>query len=164
VNRRELLKLIFGSFASVVVPTKGWTAPVKTDFVYLCRVALSHEYGAIIQYVNHAGAVDSEEVAAVLLKNMEDEIKHARFLVKVILEQTGSLKVPVWPPQVSNNVLNMLRIDSKLETSAIRLYSRILSNSPPSAYRRELEKIFKTEKIHFKRLERLIDEFKEKKD
>jgi len=163
VKRRELLKLVFGSLASFVVPTEGRAAPLKADFLYLCRVALSHEYGAIVQYVNHAGAVNSKEVATVLLENMEDEVRHARFLVKVILEQSGSLKVPIWPPQVSKSVLTMLNSDSKLETSAVALYSRILSSNPPPVYREEFERILETEKVHFERLERLINELKAEK-
>ena len=85
MDRRDILKLMFGSLAGFVVPAESLATPkCGSIFVDLCNLAISHEYGAIVQYINHSGLIADKKITAVLEKNMQDDIFHASKIQKYL--------------------------------------------------------------------------------
>ncbi len=162
MDRRDILKLLFGSLASSVVPVKSLSAVnQKSDlFVNMCNIAISHEYGAIVQYINHAGHIDNKKVQTVLLSNMHDEVYHARMITKFLVKEGATPTVSVWPPQTGKTLQQLLEEDINGETAAIKLYQKILDLPESKRYRDSFYNFLKREEVHRSRLTELLNAIK----
>ena len=162
MKRRDVLKLLFGSLASFVVPVEAPAKELNSGnvFVDLCNLAISHEYGAIVQYLNHAGIVGEGKVSDVLLSNLQDELYLARKLTEILVREGATPTVSVWSPQTGKGVMKLLQEDLNGERAAVRLYSKLL-DLPESVRFRDLINSFKVkEEIHESRLVELINAYK----
>ncbi len=159
MKRREILKFIFGSLASFVVPLSSSAKTVSqgSKFVVLCNLAISHEYGAICQYINHSGIVDDEKVRKVLESNMYDEIVHARGITEILVKEGATPTVAVWPVQTGKSLKKLLEEDVEGENQAIKLYSSILDLPESSKYRDQIYAYLKREELHRLRLVRILN-------
>lgn len=159
MNRREALKLLFGSLVSFVVPVKASAEQIfnTTSFVDLCNLAISHEYGAIIQYINHAGVVNDKKVKSILLANMHDEIYHARRITEILVKEGATPTVAMWPPQTGKSLKQLLEDDIRGEEAAIRLYQQILDLKESSKYRSDFQLFLDREVVHRSRLVELAN-------
>ena len=162
LKRRGILKLLLGSLTSFVaikpVSSEGSLfANSESEFTNLCNIAISHEYGAIVQYINHSGLVGDKSVEKLLVSNMKDEIVHARELTKLLVREGAKPTVAVWPPQTSEKLVELIREDIAGETSAIELYQKILDLPESKKYRNLIYSFLKREELHRERLKRLLD-------
>jgi len=156
MRRRDVLKIVFGSLASFVA-LKPSSAQGNL-FVSLCNIAISHEYGAITQYINHSGIVENGRIDEVLLSNMRDEVVHARGLTKILLKEGATPTVTPWPAATGKTVKVLIEEDIKGEEAAINLYQQILSLPESSRYRDEISKYLERERLHRKRLVGILHE------
>ena len=153
MKRREILKLIFGSLSAFVVPVRSEAEVVKNDkFITFCNLAISHEYGAICQYINHSGIIQDEKVRKVLEMNMKDEVFHARSLTEILVKEGATPTVAVWPPQTGLKFEKLIEEDIGGENQAIRLYSVILELKESSKWRDSIYSFLKREEVHRSRL------------
>jgi len=162
VKRRLLLKFMFGSLAGLVAirPSVSHSTLFmnnESQFVNLCNLAISHEYGAIVQYVNHSGLIEDKAIWSVLLENMNDEVVHARELTRILVREGATPTVAIWPPQSGKKVLKLLKEDIAGENAAIELYQKILDLPEAKNYRDRIYSFLKREKLHRERLQRLLD-------
>ena len=160
MKRRDILKIMLGSLAQFVVPVKADAQLLfsQNSFVDLCNLAISHEYGAIVQYINHAGLIKEEKVKKVLLANMQDEIYHARRITEILIKEGATPTVTIWPPQTGKKLKILLEEDISGEEAAIRLYQKILDLKESAKYRKDFNFFLNREIVHRGRLVRLIDE------
>ncbi|SMP15788.1 bacterioferritin [Desulfurobacterium pacificum] len=154
MKRREILKILFGSLTSFVIPVKAPAEQIfnTTTFINLCNLAISHEYGAIIQYINHAGLINQKKIKNVLLSNMRDEIYHARRITEILIKEGATPTVAMWPPQTGKNLKQLLEEDISGEEAAIRLYQQILDLKESSKYRDDFQFFLNREITHRSRL------------
>jgi bacterioferritin len=162
LKRRKILKFLLGSLAGAVVvkPVKSEASlslNSESEFVSLCNVAISHEYGAIVQYINHAGLINDKGVESLLLSNMGDEVIHARELTRLLVKEGAQPTVAVWPPQTAKELKELIREDIQGETSAIELYQKILDLPESKKYRDLISSFLKREELHRERLKRLLN-------
>jgi len=158
MDRRNLLKLMFGSLAGFVVPAKSLAISGSGSvFVDLCNLAISHEYGAIAQYINHAGLIADKRITNVLEKNLQDEVFHARKITEILVKEGATPTVAMWPPQTGKDVRTLLEEDINGEIAAIKLYQKILDLPESKKYRNHFSSFLEREKLHRSRLMELLD-------
>jgi bacterioferritin len=149
---------MFGSLAGFVVPAKSLATPdCSSIFVDLCNLAISHEYGAIVQYTNHSGLIANKKITAVLVKNMQDEIFHARRITEILVKEGATPTVAMWPPQTGKSIKILLEEDINGEIAAIKLYQKILDLSESKKYRDDFLSFLEREKLHRSRLVELLN-------
>jgi len=99
----------------------------------LLDLALQHEYGAIVQYSNHAGiisAIVSDKDSSFtdrVQQIIADEVHHAILLSDILTRNNVTPTISVWPPQTCENTAEMLQKDIIAEIGAIKLYEQISS-------------------------------------
>jgi len=153
VKRRDFLKLVFGSLAPFVVPVRvNASIPANPPFVSLCNIAIAHEYGAIVQYINHSGLILDEKIRKTLEENMYDEIVHARRLTEILVKEGATPTVSIWPPQTGRELKRLIEEDIEGENAAIKLYTQILDLQESKKYRDEIYSFLKREELHRSRL------------
>lgn len=158
MDRREILKLMFGSLAGFVVPAKSPATPRGGSiFVDLCNLAISHEYGAIVQYINHSGLIADKKITDVLAKILQDEIFHARRITEILVKEGATPTVAMWPPQTGKSVRALLEEDINGEIAAIKLYQKILDLPESKKYRDDFLSFLEREKLHRSQLMELLD-------
>ncbi len=162
VKRRMVLKFMFGSLAGMLSlkPFPSEASIFMNDesqFVNLCNLAISHEYGAIVQYINHSGLIGDRAIWSVLLENMNDEVVHARELTRLLVKEGAKPTLAVWPPQSGKKRIELLKEDVAGENAAIELYQKILDLPESKKYRDLIYSFLKKEKVHRERLQRLLD-------
>ncbi len=158
MHRRDVLKLMFGSLACFVVPVKSLANPRSGSvFVDLCNLAISHEYGAIVQYINHSGLITDRKVVNVLVKNMQDEIFHAQKITEILVREGATPTVAMWPPQTGKSVKTLFEEDISGEIAAIKLYQKILDLPESKKYRDYFSSFLEREKLHRSRLMELLN-------
>ncbi len=162
MERRKFLKYIFGGLAPFVVPVKSLSAVKESNlFVSMCNIAISHEYGAIVQYINHAGYVEERnKVQSVLLSNLQDEIFHARKITSLLVKEGATPTVSIWPPQTGKTLQQLLEEDINGESAAIKLYQKILDMPESKRYRDLFYSFLKREELHRSRLTELLNAIK----
>jgi bacterioferritin len=149
---------MFGSLAGFVVPAKSLAIPAcGSVFVDLCNLAISHEYGAIVQYTNHSGLIANKKVTDVLEKNLQDEIFHARKITEILVKEGATPTVAMWPPQTGRSIRNLLEKDIDGENAAIKLYQKILDLPESKKYRNYFSSFLEREKLHRSRLMELLN-------
>ena len=161
MKRRNFVKLIFGSLSSFVVPVESiGSTKVAPSFTSLCNIAIAHEYGAIVQYINHSGLITDKRIKGILEKNMQDEIIHARRLTEILVKEGATPTISLWPPQTGKTVEQLINEDIAGENAAIRLYSRILDLPESKKYRDDIYSFLKREGTHRSRLVGIMNELK----
>jgi len=97
----------------------------------LLDLALQHEYGAIVQYSNHAGIISTLEsdrnssVKDRVEQIIVDEIHHAILISNILTRNDVRPTISVWPPQTAKKPVDMLQKDIMAEKGAIKLYEQI---------------------------------------
>ncbi len=161
-GRRKALKLLFGTLASQVLIKPASAVKTGDAFINLCNLAISHEYGAIVQYINHSGVISDHKLDSVFMMNMKDEIVHARSITEFVLKEGGTPTVGIWPPQTGKDPVTLIKEDIAGETAAINLYQQILDMPESRKFRDAVYKFLRNEIEHRKRLKKLLKEFSEK--
>ena len=163
MKRRNFLKLVFGSLASFVVPLETKANVIDPPFVSLCNIAIAHEYGAIVQYINHSGLIADRGIREVLEENMADEIFHARRLTEILVKEGAKPTISIWPPQTGRNLKTLIEEDIAGENAAIKLYSQILDLLESKKYRNDIYSFLKREETHRSRLVGIMGAIKKSK-
>ena len=123
----------------------------------MCNLAISHEYGAIVQYTNHSGLIANKKITDVLKRNLQDEIFHARKITEILVKEGATPTVAMWPPQTGKSVRTLLEEDINGEIAAIKLYQKILDLPESKKYRDHFSSFLEREKLHRFRLMELLD-------
>ena len=158
MKRREILKLIFGSLAMHLTIKPTYAS--ENLFINLCNIAIAHEYGAIIQYINHSGIINNKRIDDILLRNMRDEVEHARGITRILIKEGAAPTIAAWPPMTGKELKDLLEEDIKGEEAAINLYSQILSLEESKKYRDSIASYMKKEKVHRERLIGILNAIK----
>ena len=162
MKRRDFIKIIFGALSPFVVqlkPEKAY-AEFGHPFVSLCNLAIAHEYGAIVQYINHSGLISNSKIKETLEENMQDEIVHARRLTEILVKEGAFPTVSIWPPQTGKGMKKLIEEDIEGENAAIKLYSQILDLPESKKYRDDIYSFLKREEIHRSRLVEILSAVK----
>ncbi len=120
----------------------------------LLDLALQHEYGAVVQYGNHAGIIaalnkDSEGSIGEAIKEIVcQEMHHAIFLTDIIKKGNVEPTVAVWPPQTAVAADQMIQKDIDAETGAIKLYQQILTLDFDDKIKTDIDQIIQAEEAH----------------
>ncbi len=130
----------------------------------LLDLALQHEYGAIVQYSNHAGIISSlakendSEVKEQIEHVIFDEVQHAILLSNILTNNGVTPTISVWPPQTAEKPLDMIKKDIMAEHGAIKLYEQISSLDLTDSERDIIETIGNAEVAHHAMFSQLVDE------
>ncbi len=94
-------------------------------------LAIQHEYGAIIQYCNHAAllqpaADDAAPERRLYQQIIADEVRHAIDLNAAMVRLGARPGVAIWPPLLADERRAMLDLDIQAEEGAIELYRSLL--------------------------------------
>jgi len=133
--------------------------PVKQKFsdqkFELIDLALQHEFGAVVQYGNHAGVIahlqknsETDTLTNTIQQIINDEVLHAVQLTQIMKEEGEEPTIAVWPPQTAETTREMIAQDIAAESGAVKLYQQILSFNFNDRVKRKIEKIMQTEKLH----------------
>lgn len=122
----------------------------------LIDLALQHEFGAIVQYGNHAGVIaalhlDNEEAntfSNTVRDIINEEIHHAILLTEIMTRNSHEPSVAVWPPQTGKTTQEMLQKDIAAEAEAVKLYEQILSLDFDDSTKQTIEAIKHAEVLH----------------
>jgi rubrerythrin len=174
VNRRAFLSTGVGLLTLPAVVQisgcrgNGQSEPEKKIFpdpkFELLDLALQHEFGAIVQYANHAG------VMTALDRNSGDthidtfqeiicaEAHHSIHLSNILKKNGVEPTVAVWPPQTAATPMEMVQNDLAAESGAIDLYQQILEKDFDDPTKRIIEKLLFSEKTHHHYFSKLLSE------
>jgi rubrerythrin len=119
----------------------------------LIDLALQHEFGAVVQYGNHAGVIaslkqESNGITTAIEEIITDEVHHAVLLTQIMKENDVEPSIAVWPPQTAETPNLMIQKDIAAEVGAIKLYQQILSLDFDTQTKIIIEKIMQSEKLH----------------
>lgn len=130
----------------------------------LLDLALQHEFGAIVQYGNHAGVITAVncDPGGTISKTFEEIIRHEVYHsihLSDILKKNGiEPTVAVWPPQTAATPVEMVQKDLAAESGAIALYQQILEKDFDDPTKRIIEKLLFSEKSHHHYFSKLLSE------
>jgi rubrerythrin len=130
----------------------------------LLDLALQHEFGAIVQYGNHAGVITALQsdpdgsIARTFREIIANEVHHSIHLSDILKKNNIEPTVAVWPPQTAATALEMVQKDLSAECGAIALYQQILENDFDDPAKRVIEKLLVAEQTHHHYFSKLIDE------
>lgn len=174
VNRRAFLSMGVGLFTLPAVAQitgcrgNSKSEPEKKIFpdpkFELLDLALQHEFGAIVQYGNHAGviiAVNSDPDGTIAEKFEEiicHEVYHSIHLSDILKKNGIEPTVAVWPPQTAATPVEMVQKDLAAESGAIALYQQILEKDFDDPTKRIIEKLLFSEKTHHHYFSKLLSE------
>ncbi len=99
------------------------------QFIKLMNVALSWEYAAMIQYIQHASMLTGPEYVAVIdeeLQHAQEEFNHAVRLSDKIQHLGGIPTVVVAEVKTSLDNAEMLRQDLQAEIDALNRYRKLV--------------------------------------
>ncbi len=118
------------------------------------NTALSWEYSAVVQYVQHATVMTGAEYDAItkeLAVHANEELAHALSVAQLISDLGATPTVEVAPREVSTDVRTMLQQDLEGEEKAIAIYKRLIAAAEELqefGQRRILEDILMQEEEH----------------
>jgi rubrerythrin len=174
VNRRAFLSIGIGLLTLPAVAQisgcsgKGPGEPEKKIFpdpkFELLDLALQHEFGAIVQYGNHAGVITAldNDPGGALVRTFEEiicsEAQHSIHLSTILKKNGIEPTVAVWPPQTAATPAEMVEKDVAAESGAIDLYQQILEKDFDDPTKRIIEKIVSSEKQHHHYFSKLLSE------
>jgi rubrerythrin len=130
----------------------------------LLDLALQHEFGAIVQYGNHAGVIKAfnSDPGGTISKTIEEiicqEVHHSIFLSDILKKNGIEPTVAVWPPQTAATPVEMVRQDVSAESGAVALYQQILEQDFDDPTKRIIEKLLSTEEAHHHYFSKLLSE------
>jgi rubrerythrin len=130
----------------------------------LLDLALQHEFGAIVQYSNHAGvitALNSDPkgtIAKTIAEIICEEVHHSIHLSDILKKNDAEPTVAVWPPQTAATPAEMAKQDLAAESGAVALYQQILEQDFDRPTKRIIEKILSAEKAHHHYFSELLSE------
>lgn len=144
-----------------ILPEKKLFTDPKLE---LMDLALQHEYGAIVQYSNHAGIISTLESNGDssfkdrVKQIIADEVHHAILLSNILTRNDVTPTISVWPPQTAKKPVDMLQKDILAEKGAIDLYEQI-STLDLNDYEKEvIDTIAHAELIHYHIFSELMEE------
>ena len=120
----------------------------------LLDLALQHEFGAVVQYGNHAGIIaslnqDSDgSIGGVIKDIIGHEVQHAILLTNILKNHNIEPTVAVWPPQTADTADKMIKKDIAAESGAIKLYQQILTLDFDYNTKTTIERIMHSEETH----------------
>ncbi|MFW5730740.1 MAG: ferritin-like domain-containing protein [Desulfonatronovibrionaceae bacterium] len=168
ISRRNLIKsaaLASGMLAAW--PGVSWAASAESaysqELTELLNLALKHEYGAVVQYSNHAGLLChwvNQDPARTIQAVIADEVDHAVTLTRFLIQSGAKPTLAVWPPQTGDSPARVINQDIAAEQSAISLYSRILELDLDPELGRVIETIIEAEQSHKKIFQELAQEIR----
>jgi len=158
-KRRFLLKVVFGTLSTFVLVKPSLAGVGSSEFVNTANLIISREYGAIVQYINHSGLVE-EAVGETFLKNMEEEVIHARELTRILVKEGATPTLAVWPPRSGKRVEKLVKEDLENERALIELYQKLLLLPEAGKYKDLLNSFLQSELQHRERLVRLLGSLK----
>jgi rubrerythrin len=130
----------------------------------LLDLALQHEYGAVVQYSNHAGVIRAlnRDPRGTIAKTLEgiicNEVSHAIHLSDILKKNGIEPTVAVWPPQTAATPKEMAQQDLDAETGAIALYQQILEQDFDNLTKQIIQKLLLSEKSHHHYFSKLLAE------
>lgn len=144
------------------IPKKKIYADPKLE---LLDLALQHEFGAVVQYSNHAGVIAAlnhdktgylrDQVQTIIA----DEVEHAIEISEILKKNNLQPSVTVWPAQLGETPKEMLEKDIKAEEGAMKLYEQILALPLNDMEKRIIEQIALSEEMHFTTFTSLFGDF-----
>ncbi|MGD9007000.1 MAG: ferritin-like domain-containing protein [Desulfobacteraceae bacterium] len=174
VSRRALLSMGVGLLTLPAVAQicgcrgDGQSEPEKRIFsdpkFELLDLALQHEYGAIVQYSNHAGVITalSSDPGGTIAKTFKEiicqEVRHSIHLSDILKKNGVEPTVAVWPPQTAATPVQMVKQDLAAESGAVALYQQILDQDFDAPTKRIIEKLLFSEKAHHHYFSKLLAE------
>jgi len=114
------------------------------------NLALEHEFGAIVQYCNHAGIGDNNYLKKIIPEIVSQEVNHAIAISNIIKSLGYSPTLSLWPPQTGKTLSEMINKDINAEKNAIELYEDILKLNLAKKIKKTVYKIIKHEENHLK--------------
>lgn len=121
----------------------------------LIDLALQHEFGAVVQYGNHAGVIahlhknsETDTFTKTIQQIITDEVHHSIQLTQIMKEEGEEPTIAVWPPQTAETTQDMIAQDIAAESGAVKLYQQILSQDFDDRVKRIIETIMQTEELH----------------
>jgi rubrerythrin len=81
----------------------------------LLDLALQHEFGAVVQYINHAGVITAlnsdpgDTITKTFEKIICEEVRHSIHLSDILKKNDIEPTVAVWPPQTAATALDMVQ-------------------------------------------------------
>jgi rubrerythrin len=130
----------------------------------LLDLALQHEFGAVVQYSNHAGVIKAlnSDPGGTIAKTLEEiifqEVRHSIHLSDILKKNGIEPTVAVWPPQTAAKPEEMVQQDLAAESGAIALYQQILEQDFDNPTKRIIEKLLRSEKAHHHYFTKLLAE------
>lgn len=126
----------------------------KSQFIAKLNKALEMEYGAAVQYIQHAAVITGaqyESIAKELVVHANEEIGHAVKVSVIIVDLDGVPSVDVEKRLVSPEAVVMLEQDLSGEQAAIAIYKELITMANEmgeSGIRLVLEGILANEEEH----------------
>ncbi len=120
----------------------------------LLDLALQHEFGAVVQYGNHAGVIEAigrdvdGSIQDIIQDIVNQEIHHAILLTTILKKNNIEPTVAMWPPQTAPTAGEMIRKDIAAESGAVKLYQQILTLDFDDETKKIIENIMRSEKVH----------------
>ncbi len=164
LDRRTFLTVTASCLAVPVIAQlsgckgNGKSEPEKKIFsdpkFELLDLALQHEFGAVVQYGNHAGVIaalgrDSDgSIKSVIGEIVNQEIQHAILLTEILKKNSLEPTVAVWPPQTAPAALEMIQKDVAAERGAVELYQQILTLDFDDQTKKIITDIMHSEEVH----------------
>jgi bacterioferritin len=123
---------------------------------------LAHEYSAIISYLLYSRLVSGPqrvELAGFLEHEIEDELKHAKFLSQKVVALGGQPVTAPAPVTLSHDSREMLQLALQAEKETITRYTQRIKQAEAAGevgLRVELENLIAEETRHKEDLERIL--------
>ncbi|MFO7802452.1 MAG: ferritin-like domain-containing protein [Desulfovermiculus sp.] len=174
-NRRHIIHAgVYAAGLITLGPVRSWsqhkpdssTTPNKGEKHNLSQaqekiaLALQHEHGAIIQYINHCGKLTAGNLkpqAQKIQTIIDDEVAHAQALVHILSHTGIEPTLAVWPPKTDAEPTTMLQQDIAAEQGAISLYQDLLTEKWPAPIHRKLQWMLEQEQQHKDIFRNIVD-------
>jgi rubrerythrin len=174
LNRRTFLSVSSSLFALPVLaqlsgcseeqqPRSSSKSFVEPKFELL-DIALQHEFGAVVQYGNHAGLAaasgkdTSGSIGRIIREIIAQEVHHAIYLTEILKKNGFEPTVAVWPPQTAATPEKMMEKDIAAEKGAITLYQQILEQDFDDQTKKNMEEFLQAEMVHQQMFARILSE------
>jgi bacterioferritin (cytochrome b1) len=178
-NRRHIMRA--GLYAAGLItlgPVRSWSQPKPnssstqdtggkqnlSQAQEKIILALQHEHGAIIQYINHCGKLKARglmDQAMIIQAIIHDEISHAQDMIHILADAGVEPTLAVWPPKTGQKVSIMLKQDIAAEQGAIDLYTEILKADLPADAWEKVHRALEQEMKHKDLFDNLIEQIRQ---
>ncbi len=127
----------------------------------MMNLALKHEYGAIVQYTNHAGLISAmlgDKYFRTMQSIIQDEVRHAYVLTRELKRLEENATLAVWPPKSSEDPQDMISQDIAAEEGAVELYAQIMSMDAEERLMEKISPMQAAEKEHREIFSNILEE------